>query len=246
MFSPSPSSSSPLPAFTSSTASSPSSSSSSCLPDFFAAVFFAAVFFAAVFLATVFLAAVFFAGAATAASSATTSALSAAGAADAATVRVTAVLAATVLVAVRLTGLFAATLLRARLGDSAALTISVTPSSSRIWLRLRRTFFHWVGGIWSASKARRTSSCGDLPISLSPLDERHHRLGLGDLRRERTGCAGRHEQPLGTMETASGPALERAGTDDHAAGDVADGAGLASELHSALCGCCIPSAAVTS
>ena len=46
---------------------------------------------------------------------------------------------------------------------------------------------------------------GDLPLSLSPLDERHHRLGLGDLRRERTGCAGRHEQPLGTMETASGP-----------------------------------------
>ncbi len=59
---------------------------------------------------------------------------------------------------------------------------------------------------------------GDLPISLSPLDERHHRLGLGDLRRERTGCAGRHEQPLGTMETASGPALERAGTDDRRLG----------------------------
>ena len=51
------------------------------------------------------------------------------------------VFAATVLVAVRLAGLFAATLFRVRLG-SAALTISVTPSSSRIWLRLRSTFFH--------------------------------------------------------------------------------------------------------
>ncbi len=65
----------------------------------------------------------------------------AAGAAGAAVFLLVTVFAATVLVAVRLAGLFAATLFRVRLG-SAALTISVTPSSSRIWLRLRSTFFH--------------------------------------------------------------------------------------------------------
>ena len=64
-----------------------------------------------------------------------------AGAAVAVAFLVVTVFAATVLVAVRLAGLFAATLFRVRLG-SAALTISVTPSSSRIWLRLRSTFFH--------------------------------------------------------------------------------------------------------
>lgn len=53
------------------------------------------------------------------------------GVAVAATFFAVTVLAATVLVAVRLTGLLAATLLRGRFG-SAALTISVTPSSSRI------------------------------------------------------------------------------------------------------------------
>ncbi|CAM5248372.1 hypothetical protein SVIOM342S_10075 [Streptomyces violaceorubidus] len=65
----------------------------------------------------------------------------AAGAAGAVAFLLVTVLAATVFVAVRLAGLFAATLLRVRLG-SAALTISVTPFSSRIWLRLRSTFFH--------------------------------------------------------------------------------------------------------
>ncbi|QNP69765.1 hypothetical protein IAG44_10100 [Streptomyces roseirectus] len=110
-----------------------------------AAVFFAAVFLAgAAFFATAFLTgAAFFAAAFLAVVS---SASSPAGEADGAAVvavafRVVTVFAATVLVAVRLAGLFAATLFRVRLG-SAALTISVTPSSSRIWLRLRSTFFH--------------------------------------------------------------------------------------------------------
>lgn len=114
-----------------------SSTSSSFLPVFFAVAFLATVFFAAAFLAVVFLAATFFGSA----SSASASTAGDSGVAVAATFFAVTVLAATVLVAVRLTGLLAATLLRGRFG-SAALTISVTPSSSRIWLRLRRTFFH--------------------------------------------------------------------------------------------------------
>ncbi len=103
------------------------SSSSSSSTTFLAAVFLAAVFFAvaffAVFLAVVFLAAAFFTGA---------SDSSSVGAAAGALFFTGAALAATVLVvAVRFAGLFAATLFRVRLG-SAALTISVTPSSSRI------------------------------------------------------------------------------------------------------------------
>ena len=85
-------------------------------------------------------------------------------------------------------------------------------------MRLRRTFFHWVGRNLVSFEGPTHVVAGDLPLSLSPLDERHHRLGLGDLRRERTGCAGRHEQPLGTMETASGPAQDRAGADDRRLG----------------------------
>lgn len=105
-----------------------SSTSSSFLPDvFFAAAFLATVFFAAAFLAVVFLAATFLGSA----SSASTSTAGDSGVAVAATFFAVTVLAATVLVAVRLTGLLAATLLRGRFG-SAALTISVTPSSSRI------------------------------------------------------------------------------------------------------------------
>src|SRR5690606_12871263 len=65
---------------------------------------------------------------------------------------------------------------------------------------------------------------GDLPLSLSPLNERHDRDGLGDLRRERTGCAGRHEQPLGTLENGFRPRPRRTGA-DRRLGDWADGAG---------------------
>ncbi len=136
--------SSPLGAASSRTSSSTSSASSFLAAVFLAAVFFAGavVFFAAAFLAVVvFLAAAFLAGAVS--SSVTSSAAEATGAAEVVAVAflVVTVFAATVLVAVRLAGLFAATLFRVRLG-SAALTISVTPSSSRIWLRLRSTFFH--------------------------------------------------------------------------------------------------------
>jgi hypothetical protein len=154
---------------------------------FFATVFLAAavVFFAAVFLAVAFLAAAFFAGPADASSAGSPAAAAGAAGAAGAFLAVT-VLAATVLVAVRFAGLFAATLLRVRLGASAALTISVTPSSSRIWLRLRRTFFHWVGGIWSASKARRTSSpaiCPSaFPRSMSAMTDSDSAISGGSVR----------------------------------------------------------------
>ena len=224
MLSPSGSSSSPLPGAASSRSSSPSTASSS-------SPFLAAVFFAAVFLATVFLAAVFFTAAflataflgASSASSAGTSMVSdgtADGTAEAATVLVvvTVVLAATVLVAVRFAGLFAATLLRVRFGDSAALTISVTPSSSRIWLRLRRTFFHWVGGIWSASKARRTSSpaiCPSaFPRSMSAITDSDSAISGGSVRDVLADTNNLSKR----WKTASGPAQDRAGADDHRLG----------------------------
>lgn len=125
--------------------SSVASSSTGSASSFLALVFLAAavVFLAATFLATAFLAgAVFLAATCWAAPSSTgASATGAAVVAVAVAFLAVTVFAATVLVAVRLAGLFAATLFRVRLG-SAALTISVTPSSSRIWLRLRSTFFH--------------------------------------------------------------------------------------------------------
>ncbi len=88
--------------------------------------------------------------------------------------------------AARFAVVFAGALFRVRLGASAALTISVTPSSSRIWLRLRRTFFHWVGGIWSASKARRTSSpaiCPSaFPRSMSAITDSDSAISAGSVR----------------------------------------------------------------
>src|SRR5690606_13489295 len=65
---------------------------------------------------------------------------------------------------------------------------------------------------------------GDLPLSLSPLNERHDRDGLGNPRGERTGGAGRHEQPLGTLENGFRPRPPWPGA-DHRPGDWADGAG---------------------
>ncbi len=174
----------PLPAGAASSigSSSRSSSTSFLAADFFATVFLAAVFFATVFLAAAFLATAFFSGPPSASPYDT----SPIGAAAVVAFFAVAVLAATVLVAVRFAGLFAATLLRVRLGASAALTISVTPSSSRIWLRLRRTFFHWVGGIWSASKARRTSSpaiCPSaFPRSMSAITDSDSAISGGSVR----------------------------------------------------------------
>ncbi|MCC3772078.1 hypothetical protein K6I34_005369 [Streptomyces sp. UNOC14_S4] len=148
-----------------------------------AVVFFTAAFLATVFFAAAFLVAAFFTGEPMASSLSPYA--SEADVADVVCLAVT-VLDATVLVAVRFAGLFAATLLRVRLGASAALTISVTPSSSRTWLRLRRTFFHWVGGIWSASKARRTSSpaiCPSaFPCSMSAIRDSDSAISGGSVR----------------------------------------------------------------
>ncbi len=53
-------------------------------------------------------------------------------------------------------------------------------------MRLRRTFFHWVAGIWSASKARRTSSpaiCPSaLPRSMSAITDSESAISGGSVR----------------------------------------------------------------
>ncbi len=255
LFSP-PSSSSSASALTASGPSSPVSSSPASSASFLEAVFLAAVFLAAVFLAgAAFLAAVFFAavflaagsvpGSPASASTVSGSAAAAAGAAVAAgcAAVVLAAVFLTVSVAVRLAGLLAATLLRVvRLGDSAALTISVTPSSSRIWLRLRRTFFHWVAGIWSASKARRTSSpaiCPSaLPRSMSAITDSESAISGGSVRdvlADTNNLSERWER----LPTPGLVVLDRSRRPPTGDGPAARaGAG---ELHSTPKGCCLPS-----
>ncbi len=215
---------------------------------FLAAVFFAAVFLAgAAFLAAVFFAVAFFAagsvpGSWARASAGSGSTVSAAGAA-AASVRAAVVFAATVFVAVRLAGVFAATLLRVvRLGDSAALTISVTPSSSRIWLRLRRTFFHWVAGIWSASKARRTSSpaiCPSaLPRSMSAITDSESAISGGSVRDVLADTNNLSER-WKRLPTPGRVVLDRSRRPP--TGDGPGARAGAGELHSTRKGCCLPS-----